>query len=335
MTAGILLHDRGLALEATWHGHKNYKIVPFIGAKEVDETLGHELVRRPILFTMEDELTGEVIRDENGDIKLFEAPDHKVFVNSRTFAAPGVHGNGYAVNQPRLFTQMAEALIKFGLTIATVGTIHNSAKWFMSAQMPADFTFDFGGTEMILPMLNFGDSVDGKSKFLGANAQYRIQCANTFRSELLGRPHFFAIKHTVNGAIEADALARNLEAALAEQHMINDAIDRLINTAYEEADFIGTTKAVLGDRPDDGRAQTAWDNRFDAIMASYHHDNLDGIRNTKLGAIMGAQWYEEKVARVNGSNGQPADRDMRNIEKVVFTGQRFALDFSERVLAAV
>lgn len=337
MAHGIMANDRGYVIEATWHGLANYEVIPNIGADEVAEILGWDWRRLPVYFTMRDEQTGEFILDDDGNTKLFEIPNKKVFVNSLTMSAPGLHSDGYTCNQPDMFVDIAEVLIKHGFTIASVGTIQDSAKWFLSAQMPHEFTFELNGKEMILSMINIGDSIDGKSRLLGANAQHRIVCANTYKANLLGVPHAFAIKHTANGALEASALARNLEAALTAQKTINETVERLIETSLTEAEFVKITKAVMGDRPtEEGRGRTMWDNQFDAIIKnSYQDANLDGIRETAFGAIMAGQFYDQHLSIVRGSKGKSADRKERTIERVIFTDQDFAQRFANEVFATI
>jgi phage/plasmid-like protein (TIGR03299 family) len=332
-----MTNDRGYVIEATWHGLANYEVVPHIGAEQVAEILGWDWRRLPVYFTMKDDATGDFILDDDGNTKLFEIPNKKVFVNSLTMAAPGLHSDGYTCNQPDMFVEIAEVLIEHGFTVASVGTIQDSAKWFLSAEMPSEFTFELNGKEMVLSMINIGDSIDGKSRLLGANAQRRIVCANTYKANLLGVPHAFAIKHTQKGALEASALARNLEAALVAQKTINETVERLIETSLTEAEFVKITKAVMGDRPtDEGRGRTMWDNQFDSIIkGSYYDSNLDGIRETAYGAIMAGQHHDQHKSIVRGSKGKPADRLERTIERVIFTDQDFAQRFANQVFATI
>ena len=78
------------------------------------------------------------------------------------------------------------------------------------------------------------------------------------------------------------------------------------------------TKDLLPPRPEDtedtSKALTQWDNKFEAIVARYRGDDLDGfIRETKWGALMAIQGYEQHVQRGKGRSTQG-----KHVDQLVF-----------------
>lgn len=299
--------DMGLVIEPTWHRKPEYKLVETIDVQGVEEIMNLKYLRKEMEFTHEGE--------------TYPIGGKIAIVNSRTMQEVGVHGRGYGENQPQeIFPGIAEVLIDHDFEIVSTGTLKGGAKLFISAKLPDEFSFDLGGVQVVERILNIGDGVDGTCTFRIGQAARRIQCGNTFSLHLLGVPPIIRCKHTKGGQAEVKDVARALDAALTEQKGINEAVERLIETTFTERQFLDIVRNenVLGKRPEEeGNGRTTWDRRFDEIVKSYNDPNLDGIRETKLGAIMAVQFVEQHVSTVRGS-----DRESRHLDNLVFGSQK-------------
>lgn len=325
MAAGVTVEDFGYVIEPTWHRLPQYVLIDKIGVSEVEEVFDYDIVKVPVFARFE---------DEDGTFEYVEVEQYMSVANSKTRRTIGMHSPKYGENQPKdIFPQIAEVLIDHGFEVVSVGTCHATAKMFLSAKLPDDFSFDFGGTQVIEKMVNLGDAVDGSTTFRMAQAARRIQCANTFQLNLVGIDPLKRIKHTAAGQIEVVEFARELDDTLKEQKQVNEAIERLIEASYTEADFTKMIRheSMLGERPtEDGRGKTVWDRRFDELVASFNHPNLDGIRESQFGAIMAVQYVGQHVASVHGGE---AKRAARHLDNLVFKSQKLAESAAQLVMA--
>ena len=140
-------------------------------------------------------------------------------------------------------------------------------------------------------------------------------CANTFAAYILGVKASWSVKHTRNASSYLEwAIDSFVEAAKLQQHL-DAQVERLINESYAVGDFSQLTGNLLGTRPEDeGRSQTSWDKTFSNIIARYWHDDLDGgIRETKWGALMAVQGYEQHVQQVRGGS-----KEGRHLDRLLF-----------------
>lgn len=307
MAHEITSSDMGFVTSPTWHRLPQYVEVPVITVADVEKVMDFEYLRKEMVFMDEGE--------------AYPVGDKIAIVNSRNMKVVGVHSPGYGENQPKdTWPGVVEVLIDHDFEIVSVGTIADGAKSFVSAKLPDDFSFDLGGVQVIQRMMNFGEAVDGTSAWRAGQAARRIECGNTFSMHLLGVPSLMRFKHTMSGQASVREVAQALDVALTEQKSMNEAVERLIESAFTERQFLDIAKheSVLGARPEDeGNRRTTWDRRFDELVSSYHHENLEGIRETRLGAIMAFQYVEQHVSTVRGS-----DRLTRHADNLLFGSQK-------------
>jgi len=131
----------------------------------------------------------------------------------------------------------------------------------------------------------------------------------------LGVKSTWSIKHTRNASSYLEwAIDSFVEAAQTQQH-IDAQVEQLINDVYTQQDFRFLTSDILGERPEDeGRSQTSYDKVFDSISSRYWSDDLDGgVRETKWGALMAVQGYEQHVQQVRGGT-----KEGRHLDRLLF-----------------
>lgn len=311
MPAGICELDRGYLTAEAWHRDPRYVVTgEFITLAQVEDTFNYDLVLVPAQAMV------------NGE--LVESSAHSCVARTNPGHILSTMSPKYGLNQPKsYFVAIAEAVLKAGFTIETVGTLGNGAKAFLSARLPADFDFDFDGYSVGHGVTNFGDSCDGTSQARGSHAMDLVVCQNTFNAYILGVPSLFKVKHTANSEGVIDETLRRLDQSLQTTVQIKAAVERLTNEAFVEAEFraLVAHDALLGARPEDpGKGQTQYDNRFAEIIKRYHADDIEPIRETRMGALMAIQGYEQHVRPIR----KGASRVGRTLDEVVFSGQKMA-----------
>jgi len=159
-----------------------------------------------------------------------------------------------------------------------------------------------------------------------------VVCSNTFAAYVLGVQASWSVKHTRHATSYLQwAIDSFVEAAKLQQHL-DEQVNRLINESYTAGNFGDLTRSLLGQRPEDeGRSQTSWDKTFDKITARYYHDDLDGgIRETKWGALMAVQGYEQHVQQVRGGTKQG-----RHLDRLLFGSMPLTEKAISRLSASV
>ena len=220
----------------------------------------------------------------------------------------------YCILQNRELVDLADtfaeaAQVERGIDIPTLsaGTLRSRRLAFVSLGVPDDAALD--GLPARGHSLNLGTSHDRTTPLVGTLSSTIVVCANTFRANVLGRPAEVAIRHTVGAAWrlqEARSILRDMIGAATE---VDAAIKRLTETPLSFPIFRDKAlPAMFGDRPDeDGRGQTMWDNRQDAIGDEYHSDRVPPqFRGTAWAAMMATQGWEQHSRTQRGGRHRAA-----------------------------
>lgn len=89
-------------------------------------------------------------------------------------------------------------------------------------------------------------------------------------------------------------------------------------------------ESVLGGQPtEEGAGRTRWANRFDEMVEAYRHPSLDGIRETKFGAIQAVQFFGQHMGETRG-----IDRQTRHLDNLIFKDDKRATDAARLIMAS-
>lgn len=324
MSHNIETFDSGFLTDRAWHNHPAYEVTGQAITPDQVAQVAFTPVTPKVSATFDD---GTVI--ENVDnLQVFYRPvpqdDGTVHYHKLSHMSGSYTGLSYADT----FGAIAQVMADNDIPIRTVGTLENGGKMFLSAHIPG-MDMDFPGWSETQQWLNFGDSLNGTSTLRATQSLAAVVCGNTFAAYILGAAPLFKIKHTKNAGAVANSALQQLDAAIKLSKDITAAVEQLCNDPFSEADFMSllVEPGIMGKRPEvseDGstRAQTTYDNAFSDLVDRYHHDDIDGIRETKMGALMAVQGYEQHVARANKSASNPeGSKAVRHLDSLLFKSQ--------------
>lgn len=322
MAANITDNDILLFESRAWHNKGIVYNRLLTGDDIADVTLPHV-----VALPMTTSLGGTTIN----------VPERNALVDT-TFKGGYVVGTAsptYGVVQFERVREAVNAFLDTGMVegIASFLTIGDRRRMATSLKLKGEL--EFKGYSKVHQYINIATSHDGTCGFVGANAIGIVVCANTMQSNLLGKPKMFSVRHTTNGDNYVVDAIREVEEAMKLQVEINETIDRLINEPFTEADFAKLTDDVFVHgsgvkRPipsitDEGRARTIYDNFAQGMSSRYHGADIAPIQDTKFGALMAVQGYEQHV-----SNGTK-DRQGRHLDRLFF-GKLPLSEFAARKL---
>lgn len=315
MGHGIKTLDRGVLYENAWHRHPQYTVTGQpVTAEEIADVFDFEIEARPVYIL---DAEGEPVEVPGRFAQVRTDADLPLSIMSGSYAPPDYRER---------FAQVHRVLTGEGAEFEchTAGTLHNGAKAFMSFRLPDECSFDLGGTEVVHSYLNVGDSSDGSSAFRGTNTLARVVCANTFSAYLVGAPSLWSIRHTSNSGELVDDLLKTLHNSITAATTAAKGIDRLMEEIWTEAQFVEMIKderilnwEARDAKAADGKSTTRVDNTFDAMMTRYHADDIADIRETKFGALMAVQGYEQHVKSTRGMT-----KEIRHLDNVLFKTQK-------------
>jgi len=311
MSAEIYGDDLAVYARTAWHG-KGITYGHLLSIEEYAENPWQFQAERQELY-VQDMIDGEIIYTP---VSAWDV--NNGFVIRRD-------DNGFPLNvgvtEGRGITQYdemdaaVEKLIEQGFSpgVASKGTLNHGRKAYVTLEMGEPL--DIEGYSKIHKYFTLTDAHDGTIAASGRPTLGVVVCANTFAAYILGVKASWSVKHTRNASSYLEwAIDSFVEAAKLQQHL-DAQVERLINESYAVGDFSQLTGNLLGTRPEDeGRSQTSWDKTFSNIIARYWHDDLDGgIRETKWGALMAVQGYEQHVQQVRGGS-----KEGRHLDRLLF-----------------
>lgn len=205
-----------------------------------------------------------------------------------------------------------EAMLGTGLAtgVVSAGTLGHGAKAYVTLEFGEPI--DIPGYSQVNRWFTLADAHDGSIAASGRSTIGVVVCANTFQSNLIGTPAAWSIRHTANAeAYIAQAVAAFISAAM-EQRNIERAVEQLINESYVESEFMSLTRRLMP-MPNDDRGRTKVMKRRSSLFQRYNQHDLHGIRDTKWGALMAVQGWEQHEAPVNTGTS----RQGRHIDRLI------------------
>ncbi len=311
MSAEIYNDDLAVYAKTAWHGKgityghllsvEEYAENPWQFQADREELYVQDIIDGEIIYTPVsawDVNNGYVIRRDDNGFPL------NVGVTE-----------GRGITQYDEMDAAVEKLVGLGFSagVASKGTLNHGRRAYVTLEMGEPM--DIEGYSKIHKYFTLTDDHGGTTAASGRPTLGVVVCANTFAAYILGTKASWSVKHTRHASSYLQwAIDSFVEAAKLQQHL-DAQVERLINESYTSGNFGDLTRSLLGERPEDeGRSQTSYDKTFDRITARYYHHDLDGgIRETKWGALMAVQGYEQHVQQVRGGTKQG-----RHLDRLLF-----------------
>jgi len=227
-----------------------------------------------------------------------------------------------ALTQYHMFDEVVASLLERGFAtgVESKGTLQHGRKGYVTLQVGEPI--DIENYSKINRYFTLADAHDSTVSLSARPTLGVVVCANTFAAYVLNNDTAtWTIRHTRNAQEYLDAAIGIFYENLELQQEINKEVERWIDTSFTEGQFMDMTRNLMPPCPEissevegSARAHTQWTNRFKAITARYRGDDLDGfIRETKWGALMAIQGYEQHVQKGKGRSTQG-----KHVDQLVF-----------------
>lgn len=294
-----------------WHRLGNVGHITWEKAREAFDWC--EVVRHPI--HIEHDEVG-VLLDRNV-LKMVNYPYAHAEVSDR-----------YQIVQHRFMAdELTGLLIDTGLveTIESVGTYDNGAVGYVSLKFKEGI--EIPGWSKVESMFNIGNGHDKQVPLIATQSATAVVCANTFKWNILDKDAVFrfkkmgdpqgmmqeAVEELCKGYERHTQYAAQIER-MANQEFVDQQWDQLV------VDLIGPMPSPSLKVPQQGyyNKLTRWSNTKADLNNRFHLDeDIAGVRNTKWGALMAVQAWEQKDKSVKGIKSS-RDRTRRHQANVMF-----------------
>ena len=311
MTSLDAMHAR--YRETPWH---QLGTVGHIGWEEARNAFDWcEVVRHPIHIE-HDEIG--VILDNRNVLKMVNYPFAYAEVSDR-----------YQIVQHRfMIDDLTGLLIDTGLveTIESVGTYDNGAVAYVSLKFKDDIIIP--GWSTVESVFNVGNGHDRVVPLIATQSAFATVCANTFKWNILDKEAVFKFKKMGDPQGMMQEAVEALCESYERQQSYAQTIERMANQEFVEAQWDDLVTELIGPRPmnlnDSLTAQgfynkfTRWTNNRKELSYRFYNDNdIAGVRNTKWGALMAVQAWEQKDKSVKGVKSS-LERTRRHQANVMF-----------------
>jgi phage/plasmid-like protein (TIGR03299 family) len=310
--------ENALYTRAPWHQLGNVGPIDWEEARNAFDWC--EVEQTPIFITHEGEK--HMLPDRNV-IKMVNFPYAHAEVSNR-----------YRIVQHRfMIDDLTGMLLDTDLveTIESVGTYDNGAVGYVSLKFKEGI--DIPGWSHVHSMFNIGNGHDKTVPLIATQSAHAVVCANTFKLNILDKEAIFKFKKIgdpqgmMEEAIRAlcDGYERNVEYAktierMANQKFVDDQWDELIPQLIGPSPMEGPWWNSNTQQSHQGfyNKLTRWQNMRGDLNSRFRRDeDIAGVRNTKWGALMAVQAWEQKDKSFKGLKSQ-SERNQRHQAAVMF-----------------
>lgn len=277
-----------------------------------------------------EEMQATVLKGDG--VSTIPVPDKFATVRTRidgTSDVLGVVGNRYTVLQNAdAFAFCNNIVDEGGAHFETAGSLYNGRRVFLSMKLPNDILV--GGQDLVENYILVTNSHDGSSPVTVAITPVRAVCKNTVGAALSSAVKTFKVRHSasIDGRLSEARQALEVSwkytdefSAVAEdlysQEMSKNEFGNYINTLW-------TPPAKF----DNNKANTIWDNRYDALMDLWNADTQANIAGTKWAAYNTVIEYLDWFSPTRGNE----DKDERRAERIIDGSMENVKDNALRVL---
>ena len=237
--------------------------------------------------------------------------------------------NRYQIVQHRfMIDDLTALLIDTGLveTIESVGTYDNGAVGYVSLKFKDDIVIP--GWSTVESVFNIGNGHDRKVPLIATQSAFATVCANTFKWNILDKEAVFKFKKMGDPQGMMQEAVEALCEGYERQQDYADTIERMANQEFVDEEWNQLVETLIGTRPINLNLSltpqgyynqlTRWTNTKKEINYRFHTDNdIAGVRNTKWGALMAVQAWEQKDKAVKGVKSS-LERTRRHQANVMF-----------------
>ena len=241
----------------------------------------------------------------------------------------------YQIVQHRfMIDDLTGMLLDTGLveTIESVGTYDNGAVGYVSLKFKEGI--DIPGWSHVHSMFNIGNGHDKSVPLIATQSGHAVVCANTFKLNILDKDAIFKFKKIgdpqgmMEEAVRAlcDGYERNVQYAKQIERMANqefvdeqwdELVPQLIGPSPKENPWPGWRSNTQSHQGYYNQL-TRWKNTVGDLNMRFRRDeDIAGVRNTKWGALMAVQAWEQKDKSFKGLKSQN-ERDQRHQAAVMF-----------------
>lgn len=232
-------------------------------------------------------------------------------VRSTDGAMLGVNSSRFHHFQPSLLGDFAEAIIKIrpDAHINLGGQSLDERTQFLGVCLDDTPVKAAGGDGRYRHILMY-NGTNGNRVFGGHAVTQEMRCMNMFRALLRGGSQLFSLNHNFSARLLIPTAMEAVQNAVKLYDEMDIEIERLLSVKIDRpVEMLGQ---IAGTRPDDGRALTEWEKRFDALCAEYKADYNENIRGTAWGVVMAAEGADEHRSRVVRGN-----RDIQRVNRML------------------
>ena len=308
--------ENALYKERPWHGLGNIGHIEWTDARDAFDWC--EVERTPIFI------------EHHGVEELLEGRNVLKMVNY-PFAHAEVSARYKIVQHRFMADDLTGILLDTGLveTIESVGTYDNGAIGYVSLKFKDGIKIP--GWSHVHSMFNIGNGHDKMVPLIATQSAQAVVCANTFKWNILDKAAIFRFRKIgepqamMEEAVHAlcDGYERNVEYAKTIERMANqEFVDQQWNKLV--VDLIGPMPLQPYQYADLQKNQgyynklTRWSNTKAEINNRFYIDeDIAGVRNTKWGALMAVQAWEQKDKSMKGLKSQ-SQRQQRHQAAVMF-----------------
>lgn len=216
-------------------------------------------------------------------------------VRSSDGAYVGVRSSRFHQHQPQVLGVLADAVLKLrsDAYVDSAGQSPNGQLQFLSVTLNDEpIVGPNGGQHRKILLVN---GTNGNSKLRGIAYNLELACMNQFPAIFRKGSELLSLGHTWSAAQALPTAMRALQDSVRIYDEMDAEIERLLSTPVNAPMHV--LGQVVGPRPEEGRAVTEWEKRFDAIVAEYRAEWNDNIRGTAWGVVMAAQGADEHASK--------------------------------------
>jgi len=215
-------------------------------------------------------------------------------------------------------------------TIESVGTYDNGAVGYVSLKFKDEINIP--GWSKVESMFNIGNGHDKKVPLIATQSATAVVCANTFKWNVLDKEAVFKFKKMGDPQGMMQEAVEELCKGYERHTQYAAQIERMANQEFVDHQWDQLVVDLIGHMPSpslkDGAINenkqgyynklTRWSNTKADLNKRFHTDeDIAGVRNTRWGALMAVQAWEQKDKSVKGIKSS-RDRTRRHQANVMF-----------------
>ncbi len=299
--------------ETPWHRLGNVGPIDWEEARDWFDWC--EVTRHPI--HIEHEEVG-VILDGRNVLKMVHYPHAYAEVSDK-----------YQIVQHRfMIDDLTGLLIDTGLveSIESVGTYDNGAVGYVSLKFKDEINIP--GWSKVESVFNIGNGHDRKVPLIATQSANAVVCANTFKWNILDKNAVFKFKKMGNPQGMMQEAVEQLCAGYERHTQFAAQIERMSNQMFVDQQWDNLVTDLIGHRPlNMDKSLTAqgfynkltrWANTKKQLNHRFYEDqDIAGVRNTRWGALMAVQAWEQKDKSLKGIKSG-VERTRRHQANVMF-----------------